>query len=418
MSHPSSVLAPRPAVFYGWWMVAACLTISAIGNALGLFGVSVYLHELVLAHGWSTGQVSGAVTLSYAASAVSILFVGSTIARSGPRPVIACGTCVTAIGVAALGRASEPWHAYAAFMAIGLGWSCLSTTAITTTLAPWFERHQGRAFSIASLGASIGAMTCVPAFLFGIQQIGFRATTLAAAVIGLAILLPLAVFVLKHRPRDIGLFPDGEPPTASPAILRQPAWSRTEAARTLAFRSVAAAFGIGMLVQIGFLTHHVALVAPALGTAGASATVSLTAAMTLAGRLLLARFADRMDVRLTAGLVLLLAAAALAALALAPVPAVLVAGSAVYGLTIGNTTTLSAIIVRREFGAASYGVVYGAAAAGIQVGIAIGPGLYGLLHDAFGGYGAPLLAAAALDAAAAAIVILGGRMPLPATGAR
>ena len=108
--------------------------------------------------------------------------------------------------------------------------------------------------------------------------------------------------------------------------------------------------GIGMMVQIGFLAHQIAITAPLLGAAGASATV-----VALLGRLMLVRSADQVDAR-TACAVLLLAAAALSAWALFPVPAMLVGASAVYGLTVGNVTTLSPMIVRREFGAATFGV--------------------------------------------------------------
>lgn len=76
-------------------------------------------------------------------------------------------------------------------------------------------------------------------------------------------------------------------------------------------------------------------------------------------------------------------------------------------------TTLPAIVVRREFGAASFGAVYGAASTGIWLAAAAGPGLYGALRDASGGYALPLLLAAALDVAAAALVVLGGRLPFP-----
>jgi cyanate permease len=87
---------------------------------------------------------------------------------------------------------------------------------------------------------------------------------------------------------------------------------------------------------------------------------------------------------------------------------VLVAGSVLMGLTIGNVTTLSPIIVRREFGAASFGAVYGIASCLIQLATGLGPSFYGLLHDAFGGYRVPLLLAAAADLIAAAVVVTGG----------
>jgi cyanate permease len=149
--------------------------------------------------------------------------------------------------------------------------------------------------------------------------------------------------------------------------------------------------------------------APVAGTAGASAAVSVAALAALLGRIALARFADRIDVRITTGAVLVVAAGALCMMALMPVPLVLLPASAVYGVTIGNVTTLSPIVVRREFGAAAFGAVYGMAGTGIGLISALGPSFFGLLHDASGGYRLPLLIAAMLDVLSAIIVIRGRR---------
>ncbi|MEI7931420.1 MAG: MFS transporter [Actinomycetes bacterium] len=151
-------------------------------------------------------------------------------------------------GVAGIGRVEAPWQTYAAFIVMGVGWACLSMTAVATALAPWFEKYQGRAVSIASLGASVGGMAGVPILLFGIAQAGFAATTTIAAVVAFAVLLPLAWFVMKHRPQDIGLLPDGADARAS-VVASAPArrWNRSDALRTAALRSVMVGFGIGML---------------------------------------------------------------------------------------------------------------------------------------------------------------------------
>jgi MFS family permease len=136
-------------------------------------------------------------------------------------------------------------------------------------------------------------------------------------------------------------------------------------------------------------------------------TVSATAVAALLGRIALARFADQIDTRVTTASVLLLAAGALGAMGLASVPAVLVAASITFGLTVGNVTTLSPIIVRREFGADGFGAIFGVASCGIQLATALGPSLYGLLHDAFGNYSVALVTAATLDVAAAVVAIFG-----------
>jgi MFS family permease len=395
-------------LFYGWRIVGVCLAAAVFANALGLFGAGVYLHALVESRGWPTGMVSGAITLFYVASALLLIPVGGVIGRAGPQPIFALGGTALAVGVAAVGHVTEPWQAYAVFLVMGVGWACLSTTAVATTLAPWFERFQGRAVSIASVGASVGGMAGTPILLFGIAQVGFPSTTAIAAALSFVVLVPLALFVMKRRPQDLHLFPDGAASERSAAAGAVPPWNRRSALRTAALRSVILGFGIGMMVQVGFVTHQVMLLSPALGASGTSATVAATAITALAGRLMLARFADQISARLTASVMMAIAAGALAVQALVPGPSVLVAGSVLMGLTIGNVTTLSPIIVRREFGAASFGAVYGIASCLIQLATGLGPSFYGLLHDAFGGYRVPLLLAAAVDLVAAVVVVTGG----------
>ena len=129
--------------------------------------------------------------------------------------------------------------------------------------------------------------------------------------------------------------------------------------------------------------------------------VSATAIMALLGRLMLARYVDALNPRVLAGAVFAVGALALALLAFATTPALLVIGSLAYGLTVGNVTTLPAIIVRREFGASSFGAVYGLAAMPIGLCTAVGPTFYGTLFDAFGGYRVSMATASLLNAGAA-----------------
>jgi MFS family permease len=393
-------------VFYGWWIVAACMIAALVGNALGLFGAGVYLHEVVAVNGWTTGLISGAITLFYVFSALLLLPVGSAIRLVGPRPVIALAGIALGSGVIEIGQATMPWQVYLAFLLMGIGWAGLSTTAVATTLAPWFDRHQGRATSIASLGASMGGIMGAPLLLFGIARIGFASTTLVAGLSAITLLLPLASLVLRHRPQDMGLLPDGLA-TAAATSVDIPQWTGMTALRTLALRTVMATFGMGMMVQIGFLTHQITLLALSVGPMAASMTVSATAVAALLGRLALARFADQIDARVTAATVLLIAAGSLGSMALFPFPSVLVGASIIFGLTVGNVTTLSPIVVRREFGAREFGTIFGIASCGIQLIAALGPSFYGLLYDVFGSYRPALMIAAVLDIAAATIAIVG-----------
>jgi MFS family permease len=394
-------------IFYGWWMVAACLVIAVISWGLGIFGIGVYLHAISETRGWSVGSISSAITVSVLLSSVASAFTGPAVGRFGPRPVMTLGALLMASGIFLTGRVSEPWHVYVAFSLSGLGYACLSVTTITAALSPWFEKHQGRAMSSAMLGASIGGMISTPLLIYAISRLGFEQALLWSALIALAVVLPLTLFVLKKSPGELGLHPDGELPTQRTEEKPPRVWSRSEALRTVAFVSVVIAFALGLGVQVGFLTHHVTLAVPALGAGGAAFIVSVTAVAAFLGRVALARWADQVDLRITSALVLVVAAASLAAISVIPAAWMLVAASIVYGLTTGNVTTLSPIIVRREFGAGVFASIYGVAWMCIGFASALGPALFGWLYDHFGGYREALLIAAALDLIAAAVVYAG-----------
>jgi hypothetical protein len=324
-------------LYYGWWIVGACVLAAMVGNALGLFGAGVYLRAITASTGWATGTVSGAATLFYVVSAVLLIPIGSGISRVGPRPFVTVGGLAMAVGVAGMGHISRLWQVYILFALMGVGWDCLSTAAVATSLAPWFEKYQARAVSIASLGASAGGMMGPPLLLLGADRIGFTRTASAAAAVALVVLLPPASFILRRRPEDIGLSPDGLPRAQDNQPHHRSKWRRADALRTSALQTTMIAFGLGMSVQIGLLTHQVTLLQQSLPTDAVAATISATAISALVGRLGLAKFADSADARGTSSVVLTMAAISSCALAGTYNLVVLIGASILFGLTVGKT---------------------------------------------------------------------------------
>lgn len=399
-----------PRLFYGWRVVAACFVIAMVAWSLGLFGASVYLHAITSARGWPIGEVSSAITLMFLVAASVQRLVGGAIDRLGPRPVLLAGALLKCTGAALIGLVTAPWQLFVCFVLIGLGWSTLSTTGISSTVAPWFERHQGRSMTLAIMGASGGAIVGVPLLLLALSRLGLETGLIAVSLGSALLLLPLIAVVLRYRgPSDLGLLRDGvivSPGMAAVSAI-EPVSARGRPA--LLLWSAAAGFALGLTVQIGFITHHVALAVPLLGLEGAGLLVAGTGAAAFAGRLVLAAIVDRVDVRLLA--VLIMAAQTLALLALAtwPTVPVLIAASLVYGYGIGHVTTLGPVVVRREFGAQAFGATYGAAATVIQLTSAMGPALLGWLRDAFGGYGPGLAITAGLTTVAGVVLWIGGQ---------
>lgn len=398
-------------MFHGWRVVAACFVIATVAWGLGTFGASVYLQAVTAVHGWPIADVALAITLFYLVSALVQRAVGRAIDRWGPRPVLMLGTLSMALGVALIGQVTARWQLYPCFVLIGLGWSSLSTTGISATVAPWFERHQGRSMTLAIMGASVGAILGVPALQLAIRRFGLEQGLLVVGIVAAAVLLPLIARILRYRrPEEIGLQRDGHgsieqpvPPPAMPPIA-------SAANAPILLWSAAAAIALGLSMQIGFITHHVTLAQPLIGTEGAGFLVSAAGGSAFIGRLILARIVDGVAVRKLACLVMIAQSAALLSLSLWPTVPVLIGASLVYGYGIGHITTLGPIIVRREFGAAAFGATYGAAATVIQLTTSFGPAIFGVMRDSFGGYGPGLAIASGVTLVACLILFAGGRL--------
>ena len=397
--------------FYGWRIVWACLFISFIAWSFALYGPSVYIYALNEKTGWSVGLISMALTFSFLINAFSIGFVGSIIGRHGPQVIMAVGAVLMALGIAAIGQITRPWQAFIAFPLMGLGWSCLSTIAISASVAPWFERYQGKAISIALLGASLGGMLGIPITLMLVSGLGFSlamATIAALVVLGV---VPIALLVLRRRPQDIGLEPDGQPSDGAHVQSANRHWTRAQALQTFALRSTIVTFGIALMVQLGFLSHQVNLLQTFVTPAMTAMIVLASGALAFLGRVLLARVADRLNIRWIASAVLVLSAIGLIVTATANTAVPLIIGTLLFGFNVGNLTTLPALIVRREFGALSFGKVFGITGTFMQLISALGPAIFGLMHDQSGSYSLAIGLAAVLMLTGAILIVAGRKHP-------
>ena len=170
---------------------------------------------------------------------------------------------------------------------------------------------------------------------------------------------------------------------------------------------MSAPFALGLAAQVGVLTHLVALVTPVLAAGGAGRAVSATTAAALVGRLATGFVVDRVSPRLVASLTLAAQLAGLVLLAPADSAVRVYAGCVLFGLGVGNLTTLPGLILAAEWPRERFAALVALAVGINQFTFAFGPSLVGVVRDRAGGYGPALAACAALQAVAAVMVLLG-----------
>lgn len=392
--------------FPGWTVVGGAGLMAFLSFGLGFYSVGVYLATLQRLHGWSASAVSVPITVYYVAGALWTMAAGHLFERFGPRVVVAAGGLALAAGVAALGVVGEPWHLYPVFLVMAAGWGSMSGAAINIVLAPWFVRRRGLAVSLAFNGATLGGVIVAPSLLLLIGGVGFPRALAAAALVALVGLVAVAALVLRRGPHEFGLGPDGDPPGPAPSrpAAGDEGRARAAALRTWRFWSVSVPFALGLAAQVGVVTHLVALATPLLGARGAAGALGTVTGAALVGRLLTGLVIDRLNRRLVAAATLLVQMAGLGLLAGAASPMVVYAGCALFGLGVGNLTSLPGLILAVEWPREQFSALVALVVGINQLTFALGPSLVGLLRDHSATYTPALLTCMSLQAIAAALI--------------
>ena len=383
--------------YAGWRVVAACYLAALCCWGFGLYGHGVYLTELNRLHGRPTALISAGITGFYLFTAALVVFVGDAIARFGPRRVMLTGACCFVGAITLLAFIDALWQLYLVYLLMAVGAATMHVGAISTVVGLWFDKKRPLAISLALNGASSGGIFITPPLVLAIAAYGFSGALLTAMLLMAVVLLPAIALWIK-RPAVIVARPDTAPAAAT--------WTRRSALRSARFWSVAAPFALALTAQVGFLVHQIAILEPVLGRAQAGFSVAALTITAILGRFGLGAFAGRVDMRRFAAWSVASQAVALLALAATSSPAALFACCVLFGLSAGNLLTLPALVIQREFDEASFGMLVGLSWAISQFTYAFGPGLVGVMRDWMGDYTGPLLLCAALDLAAAALILL------------
>ncbi len=407
----TAVPAAKTGIYHGWLVVGTAFLIAFFGWGIGFYGPGIYLVALQQRHGWPTADIASAITTYYLLGATLILFAGGIFERFGARCVVSAGATAMACGAVLLTLVSRQWHVYAAFAVMSFGWAAMSGAAINIIIAPWFDRRRGLAISLALNGASAGGVVIAPLLVFLIGRLNFAAALFCVAALMLAIVLPAAAFVLRHkRANERDAADAGCGPTRAQASVPAPAapappWQLSAVLRSSDFQSVSLSFALGLMVQVGFLTHQVAYLSPILGSIATAWAVSLTTLSAVVGRLLIGLIVDTCDRRAVACGNFLVQSAGTALLAANPSAPMLYLGCILFGLGLGNLISLPGLIVQQEFAEQHFSRIVGLIVAANQFAFAFGPGLLGFLRQARGDYTSALEACFIAEVTAAVIVI-------------
>jgi MFS family permease len=385
--------------FYGWIIIAVTFITMAIGvNARTAF--SLFFPPIIDEFGWERGVTAGAFSFGFVVSAFVSPLIGRLMDRLGPRSVMELGVALMAGGLLLAPLTTQPWHLYLTIgVLVGAGSICLGYSGQSLFLPNWFIRRRGLAIGFAFAGVGIGSVTLLPWAQWMIEQAGWRTACTAIGLLVLVVLAPINL-LLRKRPEDLGLRPDGDAAasnaSATPVsniVDRDWAgvdWTLSRALRTARFWWLAIGYAGGLYIWYAVQVHQTKY----LLDVGFSPNVAVWALgavslLGIPGQILLGHISDRVGREWIwsascAGFAVCFAA--LIALARYPsLPLVYLMVVSQGALGYGLTSIMGAVVVE-IFQGKHYGSIFGTIMVAALAGGAAGPLVTGVLHDLRGNY--------------------------------
>ena len=394
----------RGRIFYGWWIVVVCIVVTMLHAGASFYAFSRFLPTLLDEFESGATVIAGAASLYMLVVGLTGPIAGKLTDKYGPKKLIVIGAVIGAGGLMLLGVANAVWHLYVFYFIVGIGMSGAGFVPVGVAISNWFDRRRGVAMGITMAGVSLGAIVIAPLAHYLIVGTGWRlAFVILGAMCAVLIVIPV-MFVMRNRPEELGLLPDGASPVGNGAVSEphsmsdpsepegisntdESSWTLSMAFRSLPFWLVLATFFFAGIVVAGVLQHEVNILkGMGIPLAAASFALGLTGGIGGVGKVLFGFVADRFNPKYASILCIALQIVGLIILMMTHTTAMVWVFVFVYGFAMGGWLTLEPLVTGQFFGMASFGTIFGWVLAAAAVGSGLGPIIMGAIYDASGSY--------------------------------
>ena len=423
-------MRPR-SIFYGWWLSGLAGLVMVISAVPVFHGMAVWAPVLRDYFGWSTTQISIALSLTRAEGALFGVLEGYLADKLGTRRMVGIGLLVLAGAFVLFSQVQSLWVFYLAFVLMSLGQGLGGWVPLMTMLNHWFSRWRGTAMGISMSGMTAGALVVVLGIAWAIEPetgpLGWRNTALVIAGVALAgaVFLPL---IIRNRPQDMGLLPDGalsdetKPPAREPTIAEseaslppEPELTVGQALRTQAFWCISFGHGFASMIILAIMSH-LGLMMTDLGysllTVGG--IVSLYNVVALPFQFAGGYIGDRIPTNLALFLFTALQGVAVVLITIDTSIYMFYVFAILFGIGFGGRTPLTTAIRGEYFGRASFGRILGVSTVPMNILLLISAPMAGFMRDQLGDYQWAFLTLAILNGIGAVLFLIARKPRLPA----
>jgi len=377
-------------IFYGWKIVAASVIILAVG--LGTFTSTNSLFVIPVSDelGVSRGQFTLHRTIITLVGAASMVIYGKAIQRFGVKIILILGAIMLGLVTIGYSFASSLLHFYVLSFINGIFFHALGFIVIGILVSDWFTDKKGLATGIAFAGSGLGGAIMIPVVSHIMELTDWRFAYRFIGIFGMAILLPIILFLVKEKPEKIGLKPYiSSVNKNADNVIESSAFNLSfgEARKTGRFWFILATLFLITTFSAATNTHTAPFMVD-LGypVATVSAIVSLFMIALTGGKIILGLIYDRYGVMAGNGVIITCCFIFPVAALLSNIPVF----PWVYALTMGiascGASVPVSIFIIRYFGQKDFPVIFSFFTMLATLGAAVSIPAMGAVHDHTGSY--------------------------------
>ena len=388
----------RTPFYYGWLILgmSSMATFAASGvSQVVLGGIQVYIADDT---GWDQSTLSYAATAGTWLSGLIAPVIGRLADRHGPRWLMSTGLLIAGVCFLLLSGVNSVWQFYVAYViARAVSNPVLIGLVPRTAAVNFFRRRRNIALAMVSTFRPIAGAINIQLFALIALSQSWREGFRYLGIFSLAMVIPV-ILLMRRRPEDIGLAPDGgaatPPPfpggrgsSATSAPPSETSWTVKEAARTRTYWLIVATACVGTLASssVGFSMVPYLVESAGLSVAAAAGVLSFGTVLSIANvgwGVLSDRFTPRRCLMVT----MVGSGVLLAYLTMVDSLAEALVFALVWGIFSGAVGSMENMMLAQYYGRESYGSLLGLFSPFQTAALGLGPSLGSLIRGLAGSY--------------------------------
>jgi MFS family permease len=380
---------PSKKPFYGWVITGELAITQMISWGILYFAFSVVLTPMEQSLGWSREQLTGAFSLALLLSGLSAVPIGWWLDRHGARLLMTLGIALSSGLVLAWSAVETLELYYAIWFMIGIMMAAVLYDPAFVLLAKWFHRRRSTALTIVTLAAGFASTIFLPLTDWLVHAQGWRGALVILAIALFVLVFPAHALILRRRPEDLGLLPDGEPQTQidGQAMQTPVSVSLSYALHDSTFWFLTLAFALALLASNAMRIHLIPYLIDRNYDPSFAAWVGAVIGIAqVVGRITFVPLEARFSPRTMAIILLILQAGSFALLLLGDTLIFIWAFVFIYGAALGMLTLVRPVLTAEAYGVASFGKINSVMSLIMTLAVTVGPFGASFVYERMGGY--------------------------------